>query len=206
MINKNASNPKKRVPTRYSSLSKGRLTGLTRRLIKKHQAFGYGEKLLKGHKTRTVASAKDWMHPKIRRAVKYMLERNIFDNRLDSRKNISELFERVFEKELVFSGNQLREEVYLETKSYLNDLIRKNKDSNPKDVVRAFDITVDLISQRIDNFVINLNVAPKSKKKSNYYYANARGAFAHEGHLIPSLGESARSIKQASRQILSEMK
>jgi hypothetical protein len=191
--------------SRCSSLANGRMVGLVRRLIKKHGAVGHGKKLFGSSKlSRQNVFGKDWMHPKVRKTIEYLVERNVFDNKIDSRKNFSKFFGRIFEKELSLKGKDLQREVYFETKEYLFELASKKGVVNEKEFLRSFSITLDLISQRVENLqsqIHNINTDGKEK----YVSSNARDSFAHASTIIvANCTGSIRLIKNALNQILAE--
>jgi hypothetical protein len=191
--------------SRYSSLSDGRMVGLVRRLIKKHKAIGHGKKLFGSSKlSRRMIFGKDWMHPKVRKTIEYMVERNVFDNKMDSRKNLSRFFEKIFEKDLLLKGKELEREVYFETKEYLFELASRKGVVNKKEFFRSFSITLDLVAQRIENLqsqIRNVNTSNKER----YISSNARDSFAHAGQGVIDAGpDSIRLIKKALNQILAE--
>ena len=70
-------------------LSKEAMYRLTKKLIAKNRARGYSAKRFQG------AVDKDWMSPRVRRTMEFVVERKIFDNRFDSRRAIKGILENV---------------------------------------------------------------------------------------------------------------
>jgi len=206
-------------PVRYSYLNSARMRDLVGRIIKKRHAWTHGKKIFKGNPE---GPYKSWMHPKVRPVIEYMIKRNVFDNKVTTRKEMANFFDRLSDAALQTTPQKILGETIYETQNYLDGLIHSKMESarktgknfDRKTFLDLFQTTIDQIFER--SAALQDNIAgvsykgktPQSRreKKKRYYRLNTGDAFRHSTFKVPTLIEEARTIKEGIRFVCNELR
>ena len=183
---------------RLSHLTPKRITDYVGRSIKKNNAWGFSKGIFSHSQP-----AKDWMHPRVRKEIRYLVERNILDSRLDSRENLERFLDDCFKaSQRVSSAKEKQIAVEEVTSVYLGDLVRRKRPDKAKEFLEIFRITIERINERVQNLVETVKLVsyegrtPENnfEREMQYFRHNARDAFSQIVSDFQRLSEETGNI------------
>jgi hypothetical protein len=164
-----------------------RFVNWTKKLIRKHNAHSFGNTKYKEYISKESAKGKNWEHPRVRKTLFYLLERNTFSNSFSTRKEFKNFLLESFEviesaqKEGMKNGNgklHVENKIDDHVRSYLIGLMRKNKVSKAarKEFVNNVILSTELFADQVE---ATIKSARKIDSSKGNYETNAADALGH---------------------------